>query len=188
MLRGADLAPADLDLMVCDVGPGSFTGLRIGLATVRALAWANGIETVGVGSLEAMLAQASDDRPGAWLLAVLPSRRGVVYAGLGLDGTLKAEAEVSVAELAAWWREHAPEDVAGPEAILGPLSSTASVVEALGDGTEAVAMDGPSPQMVARLGGIAHRQGQRGDGLSLQPRYLAVSEAERKANRASEAG
>lgn len=62
-----------------DVGPGGFTGLRVGIATARALAQSRGCEIVGVGSLAALAHGASLD---GWehVLAVLDARRGEVFA------------------------------------------------------------------------------------------------------------
>jgi tRNA threonylcarbamoyladenosine biosynthesis protein TsaB len=67
------------------IGPGSFTGLRIGIATGRGLAQALGLELAGVGTLAA-LARGADggDRP---RLAVLDARRGEIFAALyGIEG------------------------------------------------------------------------------------------------------
>ena len=61
------------------VGPGGFTGLRIGIATARALAQANDIPLVGVSSLAA-LAAGVEDAPGP-VVAVIDARRGEVFAG-----------------------------------------------------------------------------------------------------------
>jgi tRNA threonylcarbamoyladenosine biosynthesis protein TsaB len=59
------------------VGPGSFTGLRIGIATARGLAQARGLEIVGVSTLEALARGASAEV----VLAVLDARRGEAFAG-----------------------------------------------------------------------------------------------------------
>ncbi|MGA2009890.1 MAG: tRNA (adenosine(37)-N6)-threonylcarbamoyltransferase complex dimerization subunit type 1 TsaB [Solirubrobacteraceae bacterium] len=72
----------DLDLIAVGTGPGTFTGLRIGVATARALAAARGIGLTGVSTL-ASLAQAAASAPGLGgeaVLAVLDARRGEVFA------------------------------------------------------------------------------------------------------------
>ncbi len=65
-------------------GPGSFTGVRIGVATAKGLAWALGCELVAVTSLEAMAAALlADADPGAELaVPVLDARRGEIFAGV----------------------------------------------------------------------------------------------------------
>lgn len=60
------------------VGPGGFTGMRIGIATARALAQAHGIPVVPVSTLEALAANAEGDRP--TVLAVVDARRKEVFA------------------------------------------------------------------------------------------------------------
>ncbi|MEL6443560.1 MAG: tRNA (adenosine(37)-N6)-threonylcarbamoyltransferase complex dimerization subunit type 1 TsaB [Bacteroidota bacterium] len=74
-------ATTDLDLVSVSEGPGSYTGLRIGVSTAKGLCLATGAALVGVGSLEA-LAQTADGvaEPGDYVLAAFPSRRGEVYA------------------------------------------------------------------------------------------------------------
>jgi tRNA threonylcarbamoyladenosine biosynthesis protein TsaB len=73
----------DLDRIAVDVGPGLFTGLRVGVATAKALAQALGITVLGVGSLD-ILAAAARERLGAALtgpvVAVVDARRGEVFA------------------------------------------------------------------------------------------------------------
>jgi tRNA threonylcarbamoyladenosine biosynthesis protein TsaB len=66
-----------IERLAVGVGPGSFTGLRIGIATARALAQARGLPLVGVSSLEA-LAHGAGGAP--LVLAVLDARRGEAFA------------------------------------------------------------------------------------------------------------
>jgi tRNA threonylcarbamoyladenosine biosynthesis protein TsaB len=74
---------ADIDVVSVDVGPGLFTGLRVGVATAKALAQALGIGVLAVGSLD-ILAAAALDRIGSsaagWVVAVVDARRGEVFA------------------------------------------------------------------------------------------------------------
>ncbi len=70
-------------------GPGGFTGMRVGLATARALALAIGCPVIGIGSFQALAATAmrSGGHHGAAMLAVLDSRRDELFAA-ELDGRL----------------------------------------------------------------------------------------------------
>ncbi len=54
LLKNAELSIADVDLFAVAHGPGSFTGVRIGVSTVKGLAWASNKPCVGVSTLEAM--------------------------------------------------------------------------------------------------------------------------------------
>ena len=88
LLERAGLAFADLDRIAVGVGPGSFTGLRIGVATARALAQATGAEVAAVSTLRA-LAQLREEPPeyGTVVLPVIDARRGEVFvAAYRADG------------------------------------------------------------------------------------------------------
>jgi len=72
----------EVELLAVGIGPGSFTGLRVGIATAKALALSRGLPLRGVGTLDALgrgLGEAAGDRQ---CLAVLDARRGEVAAAL----------------------------------------------------------------------------------------------------------
>ncbi|HEY3019682.1 MAG TPA: tRNA (adenosine(37)-N6)-threonylcarbamoyltransferase complex dimerization subunit type 1 TsaB, partial [Solirubrobacteraceae bacterium] len=74
LLDRAGLAFADLDLIAVGTGPGSFTGLRIGVATARALAQATGAPVAGVSTLRALATLADDPGPETLVLPVVDAR------------------------------------------------------------------------------------------------------------------
>jgi tRNA threonylcarbamoyladenosine biosynthesis protein TsaB len=79
-LKTAGVRTSDIDLFVTVIGPGSFTGLRIGLATVKGFAAVNGRPVAAVGSLELLAAAipfVSDP-----VLPLIDARRGEVYAAV----------------------------------------------------------------------------------------------------------
>ncbi|MEW5704065.1 MAG: tRNA (adenosine(37)-N6)-threonylcarbamoyltransferase complex dimerization subunit type 1 TsaB [Pseudomonadota bacterium] len=72
---------AELDRLATTVGPGSFTGLRVGLAAVRAFALAGSLPTVGVTTFEAVAAAVpAPERRGRRVLVALDTKRGDLYA------------------------------------------------------------------------------------------------------------
>lgn len=79
-LRQAGLDYADLGMIAVCVGPGSFTGVRVGVAAARGLALALKVPVVGVTSIEALAAEARADHPGAEILVLLDAGRGGFFA------------------------------------------------------------------------------------------------------------
>lgn len=78
LLAHLSLGVNDIDLFACTIGPGSFTGLRIGISTVLGLAEATGKPAIGVTTLEAV---AFPYLNGAWpVAACLDAKRGQIYA------------------------------------------------------------------------------------------------------------
>lgn len=80
VMREANLDYASLDLIAVTNGPGSFTGVRIGLATARGLALASNVPLFGINTLEALAAAPTpDERQGRVVFAALDARRDQLY-------------------------------------------------------------------------------------------------------------
>ena len=93
LMRSVRVEPSDLEAIVVGTGPGTFTGLRIGLATARSLGYALGVPVRGVGTLDALLQGDGVD------VACVDARRGEVFAA-GTGVPLAAYAPEALAELA----------------------------------------------------------------------------------------
>jgi tRNA threonylcarbamoyladenosine biosynthesis protein TsaB len=94
LLERVDLAPGDLGLVAVDVGPGLFTGLRVGVAAAKGLAQALGIGVLCATSLDVLTAAAAEAGHGGLVLSCVDARRGEVFAAvreLDPDGGTVAE-------------------------------------------------------------------------------------------------
>ena len=79
VLKQAHLTWSDLERIAVCVGPGSFTGVRVGVSAARGFALALGIPAVGVTTLEAIAADAAPLAGGRPILAAIDARRGQLY-------------------------------------------------------------------------------------------------------------
>jgi len=80
LLNNLELKPADIGLLAVANGPGSFTGVRIGVSAVKGLAWGLDIPVCGVSTLEAMAYQTEETD--VIICPVMDARRGQVYNAL----------------------------------------------------------------------------------------------------------
>jgi len=132
LMNNLGVSLSEIGLVAVSRGPGSFTGVRIGVSAAKGLAWGLGKPVCGVSTLEAMAYQAPD--PGALLCPVMDARRNQVYNALfeWRDGALVRLCEdraISLADLA--------EDL---RLRLAPAGATAK-----GDASAGATADGAAP-------------------------------------------
>ena len=174
LLSETSLGLDDVEGFALSIGPGSFTGLRVGLASVKGLAFGTGRPAVAVSTLAAL---ARDAGPGP-VAALLDARRGELYAA-GFAGGEPApwlpESVLDVAEVAARLPEGCTVVGEGLSVCEGQLR------EARGDALQLrAAASRPLAHQVAALGAEAWRRGEARAAEELVPRYLRRAEAEVK--------
>jgi len=176
LLADLGVAPRDLGGIAVSLGPGSFTGLRIGLAFAKGLALATGAQLVGIPTLTVLAAGA---RP--WVGLVVPCldarRSEVYYSAYHLTSG-------GVEHLDPDFKAGAPADVAARCRLLGPrvllVGTGAEAVHGVAGSDAAVApreFAFPRASVLAALGAEKLRQGE-GDALDpLEPLYVRRPDA-----------
>ena len=137
----AGVSFARLDRIGVTVGPGSFTGLRVGLAFAKGLAAALDRPLVGISGLDALAASAGEAPE---IAALIDARRGQVYARFWRAGAADGPAEALTLETAA-----------GRIATLADgailVGSGAPLFAEVAAGRTVMALEGPAPEALARL-------------------------------------
>ncbi len=141
MMDGAGMAFSRLDRVASTVGPGSFTGLRVGLAFAKGLSEALTIPLVGIGALPALAA----GRAG-FVCAIVDARRGQVYLQAFRDGAALMAPDALAVETAA---ARLAELVGGGAVTL--VGSGAPLLAPMIPGATVETPAGPDPAAVARL-------------------------------------
>ncbi len=172
--------PADVELTAVTIGPGSFTGLRIGVATAKAFAYAVDSAVIGVNTLEVIARQAPVDDLSR-LAAAIEAGRGQVFAARferSAAGEWRACGETTLETIDDWLAQLAPGD-----AVTGPaLAALASRIPA---GVKIIDESRwlPTAASVAQTARQRYHAGQRDDLWKLAPLYLRRSAAEEMRNR-----
>ena len=178
LLKNTEHDMKDLGLIAVAHGPGSFTGLRIGMAAAKGLAWALEIPAIGVSTLEAM-AYGGPNMEGSMLCCVMDARRNQVYNALftvenGKPVRLTEDRAISLADLGAELRA-----AKKPWVLLGD-GAELCYNTLQGDGR--ILHRAPEPLRVqnARGVGLAALGREPRPAAELLPVYLRLSQAERE--------
>lgn len=180
-LAAAGVAAKDLETVAVDVGPGLFTGLRVGVAMAKGLAFAAGIGIVPVTSLQALALACFEVEASGEALAVVDARRGEVFAARFTGGG--GAVPVAVDEP----RRYRPEELGAALPAMAAAATSGPLV-LVGDGALRYAADwrlppqvtmcrqelmGPPPGTVARLAAALLTSGAEArDPVSVEALYL----------------
>ena len=166
------LSPADVGEIHVSIGPGSFTGLRIGITTAKTLAWLSGAKLVAVPTLDVVVQNAPPDIRN--VAVMLNAKRGQCFTGIFTreGGSWRPLIEPSLLTPAEML-EHAPR----------PL---AVIADKLPDGTQFPAdvqllnssLARPRSSAVWAIGRALAKQGSFADPVTLAPLYVRLPEAE----------
>lgn len=179
LMKDCERTPADLTKIVVAKGPGSYTGVRIGVTIAKTLAWTLNIPLVGISSLELLAAGAGRYFEG-YVSPLFDARRGQIYTGLyqfiqGELQTIEQDQLVMAGDWAAKLTERdkpilfvgndLPIHRAQIEELLGPRAIFANITE-----------HNPRPSELAWLG--KDKPGE--DVHTFVPNYIRLAEAEAK--------
>lgn len=181
LLESCGYTAKDLGAVAVAAGPGSFTGVRIGVAAAKGLAWGGQIPCYGVSTLEAMARNLGVHN--GIVLPVMDARRSQVYNGVfraenSLLTRLTEDRAISLEDL-----EKELQNAEGPIFLVGDGSTLC--YNTLKEAVPGLVLP-PEHRMHQRAAGVGLvaydmiDRGEPGDGASLQPNYLRLSQAERE--------
>jgi tRNA threonylcarbamoyladenosine biosynthesis protein TsaB len=176
LARGGE-SRADLGGIACDIGPGSFTGVRVGVASAKGIAFGLGLPLAGVVSLEAMAAAAFGEgaaRPDDVVVAMLDAKKGEVF--------LAAYDARGGVVLAPCTRPHGAGALdplveangVGSVLVVGEVAQTAALPRGIRF-ARGPALDLPDAAWIGRL--AAARIGTAGDADGIEPLYVRPPDA-----------
>lgn len=196
LLDECRVVPREIGLVAVTIGPGSFTGLRVGVTTAKTLAYAIGCDVIGLDTLDVAAAQTPAALLNAGLLsaphanvqAVLDAQRRELFvatfqcrAGQGSAPPLTRTGETQILAAEAWLAQLSAASAPCGTIVTGPglsrwldrLPAEAIVVPA--------ELREPLAATVGKLATFEHARGRRDDLWKLAPRYIRPSAAEEQA-------
>jgi tRNA threonylcarbamoyl adenosine modification protein YeaZ len=208
LLESARSTIEEIDLFGVGVGPGSFTGLRIGVTTARTLAHTLKKPLIGVSSLAALARPAAvwlkDQKEKPLIVAVTDAAKGELFALWGFAAPVADCVAAAEGDFAGLWARGVREEVITAEALTAELrkrlkgKSGAPRWMAIGEGRyrypemwatlpKKLRLDPPYPfsdgiqgRYIGLLAWEGYQSGLQRDALSVHPRYLRASDAEVK--------
>lgn len=170
MLKSANLAAADLTALAVSLGPGSFTGLRIGLAAAKGMALPHKLPLIGVPTLEVVAYPLQGEELPVW--AILQAGRGRILAGCygRVDGQWQALDEPQLTEVKSLAAQ-----IKSPALCTGEIDERESMILKRGSRQKAVVIS-PAARLrragyLAELAAARLEAGEKIDPDSLEPIY-----------------
>ena len=182
MMKKLELSYGEIDLFATSVGPGSFTGVRIGVSLVKGLAFGRGVPCIGVSTIEA-LAENLRGLCGI-ILPVMDARRNQVYtATFACDGAemkrLTEDRALSLTDLGDELKAYADKSI-----YLVGDGYGASYAALTKCGVKLcdtpIMLRNESAESVGRVAAARYRAGEKSSDLDISPIYLRLPQAERE--------
>jgi tRNA threonylcarbamoyladenosine biosynthesis protein TsaB len=179
LLKNLDMRVDDVDLIAVSRGPGSFTGVRIGVSAVKGLAWALGKDVCGVSTLQAMAYNGVAAPESALICCVMDARRSQFYNALflmedGMPVRICEDRAIGAAELV-----EDIEKIKKPAFIVG---DGAQICYNILNNSGIRAVLAPEPLLFQSAWGVcmAAKRERQQSASDLLPLYLRPSQAERE--------
>jgi tRNA threonylcarbamoyladenosine biosynthesis protein TsaB len=175
LLAAAGWPAASVELVSVAIGPGSFTGLRIGVTTAKTLTYAIGAQIVGVDTMDALAAQAPPDPAPLW--TIMDAQRQELFVArfpTTADSSLQRD-ETRIISQEAWLAQ-----IQHGDRVTGP--SLVRLKQRLPNGAILLPEElwQPTATSVGRVAWHRFQSGLRDDVWKLAPKYLRLSAAEEK--------
>ncbi len=171
-----NVCAADCDLVAVSIGPGSFTGLRVGVVCAKTLAYATGCSLAAVDTYLCIAENSPDDVDDVWIIG--DAQRDELSVGRyhrDADGSWTLTEQITIAAGQAWCQARTPGDVVSGPGVVRFESELASRCRVLGPEYR-----DPQAAIVARLGERKIDSSGADDFWSLEPFYFRRSAAEEK--------
>jgi len=181
LLKKAHWKKEDIDIVAVDIGPGSYTGLRVGLAIAKTMSYVLKAGIIGVSSLDVLVSNIQKNGDYKYICPVIDARWNQVYTAIyekSVNGYKRRTDYLAIS----------------PEDLVKLISRYKGEILLLGDGLRAYKdvftklanraefaperLWVPRAQNVAVLGYESYKQGKRDDPIKLLPLYLRPTEAE----------
>jgi len=176
LLEQAGWSAREIQLVAVTAGPGSFTGLRVGIATAKALAYAAGAEVLGVGTLDAIAARCPVTTASRLHVAIDAQRRQVFAAAYQPgDAGWEAAEPVHIVDQDRWLAGLEPGSL-----VTGPVLRKLAERVPPGVSIAPEACWPPAAETVGALAWCDYEAGRRDDLWQFVPRYHRPSAAEEK--------
>jgi tRNA threonylcarbamoyladenosine biosynthesis protein TsaB len=178
LLNDCDVSPKQLEKIVVATGPGSYTGVRIGVSIAKTMAWSLQIPIVGISSLEVLAANGRFFS--GYISPLFDARRGQVYTGLyqytneGLV-TIEADQNILLVDWLSMLKEKNERILLLGNDVVIHKESIVHILGTMGEIAQVV-HNNPRPSELGIIG--LNREAQ--DVHSLVPNYIRLAEAEAK--------
>lgn len=178
LLAASKIKASEIGTVAVAVGPGSFTGLRIGITAAKTIAYATGAKLVATSTLD-VLALQTEGGAGSRVWAALDAQRGDLFVACYAANDWKALGESDLTQLLAgdtWLAKLETGDT-----VIGPIVDRFADRLPPGIAMAKATQCQPQARTVAKLGLELAERGQLSDPFQLVPRYHRLSAAEEKA-------